>query len=44
MNFKEYLNSKTLPDSINEEFRTDAEGIKQLQAREFELLKKNSTI
>ena len=40
MNFKDYLNSKNSSNSINEEFRTDAEGIKQLQAREFELLKK----
>ena len=34
MNFKDYLNSKKSSDSINEEFRTDAEGIKQLQAKQ----------
>lgn len=28
MNFKDYLNSKNTSNSINEEFRTDAEGIK----------------
>ena len=33
MNFKEYLNSKNASNSINEEFRTDAEGIKQIQAK-----------
>ena len=34
MNFKEYLNSKNSSDYINAEFRTDAEGIKQLQAKQ----------
>ena len=34
MNFKDYLNSKNSSNSINEEFRTDAEGIKQLQAKQ----------
>ena len=33
MNFKEYLNSKN-SSYINEEFRTDAEGIKQIQAKQ----------
>ena len=40
MNFKDFLKSRDDSRGINEEFRTDAEGIKQLQAREFELLKK----
>lgn len=34
MNFKDYLNSKNSSNSINEEFRTDAEDIKQLQAKQ----------
>ena len=34
MNFKEYLNLKNSSDSINEEFRTDAEGIKQIQTKQ----------
>lgn len=34
MNFKEYLNSKNTSNFINEEFRTDAEGIKQIQAKQ----------
>ena len=44
MNFKDYLNSKKSSDYINEEFRTDEEGIKQLQAKQEELQTKQSSI
>ena len=34
MNFRDFLNSRDSSGYINEEFRTDAEGIKQLQAKQ----------
>ena len=40
MNFKDFLKSRDDSRSINEEFRTDAEGIKQLQAKQDELYTK----
>ena len=44
MNFKDFLKSRGDSRSINEEFRTDAEGIKQLQAKQEELQTKQSSI
>ena len=40
MNFKDFLKSRDDSRDINEEFRTDAEGIKQLQAKQDELYTK----
>ena len=40
MNFKDFLKSRDDSRNINEEFRTDAEGIKQLQAKQDELYTK----
>ena len=40
MNFKDFLKSRGDSRDINEEFRTDAEGIKQLQAKQDELYTK----
>ena len=40
MNFKDFLKSRGDSRGINEEFRTDAEGIKQLQAKQDELYTK----
>lgn len=40
MNFRNYLYSKNSSSEINEEFKTDEEGIKQLQAKETELVRK----
>ena len=40
MNFKEFLQSRDDSRNMNEEFRTDAEGIKQLQAKQDELYTK----
>lgn len=40
MKFTDFLKSTNHSSEINEEFRTDAEGIKQLQAKEEELYKK----
>ena len=44
MNFKDFLKLRDDSRSINEEFRTDAEGIKQLQAKQEELQTKQSSI
>ena len=44
MNFKEYLNLKNSSNYINEEFRTDAEGIKQIQAKQDALNSKLNTL
>ena len=44
MNFKDFLKSRDDSRNINEEFRTDAEGIKQLQAKQEELQTKQSSI
>lgn len=40
MKFSDLMSSKSHSSDINEEFRTDEEGIKQLQAKEEELYKK----
>lgn len=40
MKFTDFLKSTNYSSEINEEFRTDEEGIKQLQAKEAELYKK----
>lgn len=40
MNFRNYLYSKNSSTYLNEEFKTDEEGIKQLQAKETELVRK----
>ena len=40
MNFKDFLKSRGDLGNINEEFRTDAEGIKQLQTKQDELYTK----
>lgn len=40
MNFRNYLYSKNYSSEINEEFKTDEQGIKQLQAKETELVRK----
>ena len=44
MNFKDFLKSRDDSRDINEEFRTDDEGIKQLQAKQEELQTKQSSI
>ena len=44
MNFKDFLKSRDDSRDINEEFRTDEEGIKQLQAKQEELQTKQSSI
>lgn len=44
MNFKDLLSSRDSSSYINKEFRTDAEGIKQLQAKQEELQTKQSSI
>ena len=44
MNFKDFLKSRDDLGNINEEFRTDDEGIKQLQAKQDELYTKQSSI
>ena len=40
MSFRNYLYAKNSSTYLNEEFKTDEEGIKQLQARETELVRK----
>ena len=44
MNFKDFLKSRDDSRDINEEFRTDEEGMKQLQAKQEELQTKQSSI
>ena len=44
MNFKDFLKSRDDSRDINEEFRTDEEGIKLLQAKQEELQTKQSSI
>ena len=44
MNFKDFLKSRDNSGNINEEFRTDEEGMKQLQAKQEELQAKQSSI
>ena len=44
MSFRNYLYAKNSSTYLNEEFKTDEEGIKQLQAREYELIKKAAPI
>ena len=44
MNFKDFLKSRDDLRDINEEFRTDEEGIKQLQAKQEELQTEQSSI
>ena len=44
MNFKDFLKSRDDSRSINEEFRTDEEGMKQLQAKQEELQTEQSSI
>ena len=44
MNFKDFLKSRDDSGNINEEFRTDEEGMKQLQAKQEELQTKQSSI
>ena len=44
MNFKDFLKSRDDSRDINEEFRTDEEGMKLLQAKQEELQTKQSSI
>ena len=44
MNFKDFLKSRDDSGNINEEFRTDEEGMKQLQAKQEELQTEQSSI
>ena len=44
MSFRNYLWAKNSSTYLNEEFKTDAEAIRQLQVREYELIKKAAPI